>query len=287
MKKIFVWLLVIIVFQLSIYTYLDRILLVPAVSFTQNVVDKYQKNGITYSSSYDGLYVAHISKTGIKIFQSKAKNSKYSLKLASNESISYFTWLPDRDLALAGINKDRSYSTTIILKPINLQTQSKPVEPVIKGLKKYTRIVDVAFSSSTNVLYMHLSGPNGSRVYRVDANNIIRREAAVSRYIGKIDSLKNQDVLVFDNTMKNAVYVLKKGSVKRISPPSGQYALIGIDKVDNIYIGRLKNNSINEIMIGRINKKFSVLKKMPGKYKEDSLMVTYDGRIKLTSPKMI
>ncbi|MGE5417852.1 MAG: hypothetical protein ACM3UZ_14035 [Acidobacteriota bacterium] len=277
MKKLAQWLIVIIIFQLSIYTYADRVLLVPSVSFSQNLVETYQKTGATNLISYDGAYVARTSANGLDILKSQSNESKYHLDLNEKESITYFSWLPDRYVALVGINKEGKNTTTVILKPINLETGSQPEEPSIKGLPKQSRIADVTFSTATNVIYLCIKSHEKAMVYRVDANNNISK-VKTTQWIGKIGSLKSKDALVYDSTTKNKVYVRYKGAVKQVSPTDGQYALLGVDKSDTIYIGQLDpDGKVTSVLEGGMNEDFTVFKEMPKAYSVDSLVVTYDG----------
>ncbi|MGE5404936.1 MAG: hypothetical protein ACM3PP_08350 [Candidatus Saccharibacteria bacterium] len=280
MKKLAIWLTVIIIFQLSIYTFADQVLLVPSVSFSQNLVETYQKNGSTNLISYDGTYVARTTDSGVDILQANNNEVQYHLDLNEKESVTYFSWLPDRYVALVGINKEEKNTATVILKPINLETGSQPEEPSIKGLPKQARIADVTFSTATNVIYLNVKNHNKATVYRIDANNNIRK-VKTTQWIGKIDSLKSKDALVYDSTTKNRVYVRYKGSAKQVSPSDGQYALLGVDKSDTIYIGQLDaDGKVIAVLEGNMDGDFTVLKEMPQAYSVDSVVVTYDGDVR-------
>ena len=60
--------------------------------------------------------------------------------------------------------------------------------------------------------------------------------------IGRIANLKSEDALLYDSVNTGRVYLVDKDGKNWISPDDGsQYALIGTDKNDNIYIARLSS----------------------------------------------
>lgn len=275
--------LITIIFQAGIYFYLDRVILVPSVNFTQSSVKEEPKMQVDPQMvSTDQKYYAKLETNGVKFYTADNKLVK-EIPLQDLESVTYFTWVPDTDQALIGISSDTSRGTTVTLKPVNLETNSHPVEPKISGLPRGSRITDVAFSVQDNVTYILVKGKYNTSVYRTDANNNLRL-VNINSSIRRIASLQSKDMLLYDNKRNGAVYVYENFRKKRkiISPTGGRYALIGIDKDDNIYIGRLNGSGlISTILIGTINGDFTEYKTFNYPYPVASITVSYDGKLRL------
>lgn len=281
MRKLMFWFLAAILFQVSIYEYLDQVILAPAASFSQQAVGGEVKSGAPFLYSYDNAYYAQVTAQGVKIFSSKGNSLVKEISSKPKESFTYFSWLPERNLALVGISLEDFKGSSVTLESVNPENNSEAVTPKVVGLAKGAKIINVAFSTKTNVTYMLVRNGNETAIYRTDANNTLKKVNAGTSSIKRIATLKNQDILLYDNTEKGKVYVID-GNGRRIelSPVKGKYALIGVDKEDNIYIGSLNNHDlITTILAGKVHGGFKEFKKLDSSYPIDSINVTYDGRI--------
>lgn len=281
MKKLMFWFLAAILFQVSIYEYLDQVILAPAARFSQQTVGGEVKSGAPFLYSYDNAYYAQVTAQGVKIFSSKGNSLVKEISSKSKESFTYFSWLPERNLALVGISLDDFKGSSVTLESINPENNSEAVTPKVVGLAKGAKIISVAFSTQTNVTYMLVRDGNETAIYRTDANNTLKKVNAGTSSIKRIATLRNQDVLLYDNTERGKVYDIDGNGIRiELSPVNGKYALIGVDKEDNIYIGRLNNHElITTILVGKVHGGFKEFKKLDSSYPIDSINVTYDGRI--------
>ena len=107
--------------------------------------------------SKDQKYYAKLQTTGVKFFIADNILVK-EVPLQVEESVSYFSWVPDTHLALIGISSSTSRGTSVTLKPVNLDTNSRPQEPKISGLSGGSKIDAVAFSPQVNVTYILVKG---------------------------------------------------------------------------------------------------------------------------------
>ena len=179
-----------------------------------------------------------------------------------------------------------------------METDSHSIEPKIGGLAKGAEITDVAYSPDTNVIYIQVKSGDISAIYRTDANNILTRVSDTPSIIGRIANLKSEDALLYDSVNTGRVYLVDKKGKKWISPNDGsQYALIGTDENDNIYIARLSsakstgskvsNSSTpggrlaDMILVGGKDGDFRPLQQAGLPYLVDSITVADDGTIKL------
>ena len=95
------------------------------------------------------------------------------IDIGATEKLTYFSWLQDRDIALAGISKPGKKGTICTLEPLNMVTDSHSIAPTITGLSKDAEIADVAYSTDTNVIYIQVKSGDISTIYRTDANNVL------------------------------------------------------------------------------------------------------------------
>lgn len=206
---------------------------------------------------------------------------KQQFTLKQGERVSYFSWVPKTEIALVGITSNSARGATVTLKSINLETNSHPVEPKISGLPSGSKIVDAAFAPQVNVTYMLIKENNFNAIYRTDANNNLHL-LLYSASVQRIAALQSEDRLIYDNNPKGVIYALTKDVRKVLSPSIGQYALIGTDKDNNIYIGQLSGPGVvSTILKGTINGDFKKFKTLNFAYPVASITVNNDGKLRL------
>jgi hypothetical protein len=282
-NKLIKFILIIAITQAGIYFYLDRVVLVPSAKYSQQAITDVSKLPVDPEKvSTDQKYYAKLQTTGVK-FYTIDNTLKNELALKTGESVSYFSWVPDTDLALIGISRNTAHGTSVSLKSVNMETNSYPVEPKISGLASGSKITEVASSSQINVTYILIKSKITTLVYRTDANNNLRKVISHTA-VRRIASLQSVDMLLYDNKQDGKVYALSnKGKWKMISPKVGNYALIGSDKDDNIYIGRLNGSGvISSILKGDPKGNFAQYKSLDYLYPVTSVTVNYDGKLQLT-----
>ncbi|MDS1029474.1 hypothetical protein RDV78_03010 [Bacillota bacterium LX-D] len=282
-NKFFLWLFCALLIQVSVYLYLDRILFAPEMDFSQETISKESGSSASKNYSYNKDYYAQISEGSVK-FYTKNQKLVQEVKLRDKEQITYFSWLPQRNLALIGLSYETRGGTTVTLKPVNPELDSHPANPKIAGLGKGAQIVDVTYSTQTNVIYMLVKSGKNASVFRTDANNNLEQMDLSTTHIGRIDNLHNDDILLYDNTDTGQIHwVSRHGSSKIISPENGKFALLGVDEHDNIYIGKLaETEKISEIYIQKSNGFFVLYKKLDYAYPVDAVKITADGNVILS-----
>lgn len=287
MKRLIPWLLAALLFQLGIYFYLDRVLFVPAVAKidTTKVISSGEVG--VRRESFDGSYTAEVSKDWVKIYPAKGSEPVKEIAIGDTEKLTYFSWLPDRNIALAGISKPGASGVTCTLEPLNLITpDARPFKPSMEGLAKGAEIADVAFSPDINVVYIQVKSGNVSTIYRTDANNDLTEVGNTPAAIGRIANLKSEDALLYDSVNTGRVYLVDKSGRKQVSPADdNKYALLGADKNDNIYIARLSgganggDRTAEAILKGRKSQSLSPLNQSGLPYPVDSIKVSFDGEL--------
>jgi hypothetical protein len=293
-KKLLPWLCGVIIFQLCIYLYLDHMLAPAVARYTMKQVDSGSvTTAVQQSFSYDGSFRADISKDAVQIYSTSDSVLRKEIVIGATDKLTYFSWLQDRNIALAGISQPGKLGTICTLDPLNLVTDSQSIKPTITGLSKDAEIADVAYSPDTNVVYIQVKSGVLSTIYRTDANNTLTKVDNTPSNIGRIANLKSEDALLYDSVNTGRIYLADKKGKQWISPQDGsEYALIGTDKNDNIYIARLSSAQdpgstsgsrlADMILVGAMNEAFTPLQQSGLPAPVNSITVTYDGTIKLT-----
>ncbi|MBZ4654196.1 MAG: hypothetical protein JG781_1535 [Peptococcaceae bacterium] len=278
MRKIIYYVLAVIVFQLAIYQYLEAVVFAPTVSFSQQAVISGNSTKTTLSSSENTAF-ALVSGKEVKI----VTNDGFVKEVLLNEEgvVTYFNLFEEKNLALFGLTPEEKPGTSMIFQGFNLQNRDKPVTWEVDSLSKGTKITEVAFSGPANVLHVLMQSGNYMTVYRSDTGNRLRRVDVKTSQIRRIAGLSKQDILVFDSASKGAVYTLNnKGQIKQIQMGKGSYALIGVDREDKIYLGKLVDGElVSSILVGEFNGKFNEVRKLASPVPISFVKVGEDGRV--------
>lgn len=253
-----------ILLQGGIYYYLDQYMFAPTAEFTVagEVNDKNfpdVKDGHKYIS-YDHQYMAVITEDSLDIYKAGDKTPNHiDLK---GRHISYFDWIPDRNLAIMGLyggKKDQ-----VIMARFDPSDPDHEVDTAIEDAPANSKIVDVAYSEATNVVYMKLKvSENAYRIYRTDANYDTRRVYMQASNIGRIAVFYDEDRFFYDNVRTGDVFMFNgtEGGWRVINP-SGRYRLIGVDKDKNIYIAKVdKDDNALSVLEGKLGVGFTTMYK--------------------------
>jgi hypothetical protein len=250
-----------LLFQGSIYLYLDRVLLAPISTF--QVSDAVEAHAATAGKAYyshDRRYMAIVKSGLVEIYGMPGNTLVRSMELGKRQ-VSYFKWLEDRNLALMGLyDTDASGHNSVVLTQVNPLNDGHELSTPLGNLPRESKITEVAYSTATNVIYMQVqiaSSPDVYRIYRTDANQDVRRVYFNNSNVGRIGILYDQDSLIYDNLDDGTVMVRHgDGSWKVISPASGKYRLIGVDVKNRIHIAKLNSeglaNAVLKVDVGGV-----------------------------------
>lgn len=236
--------------QAGVYIYLDQVLFAPTSDFqiggtTQQEAmgDGTETNGRSFYS-YDKRFMATILDDQVTIYEAGKKNDPQRINL-HGRNVSFFEWLPDRNLAIFATygrdNKTGEYG--VYIAQYNPIYPDRELDTPIEDAPADSKIVDVAYSTATNVVYMKLEvGEDRYRIYRTDANYDTRRIHVQAENIGRIAVFYDSDTFFYDNLRTGVVYILDgaTSSWREISP-SGNFRLIGLDGQE-IYIAEMNRD---------------------------------------------
>ena len=205
--------------------------------------DGTETNGRSFYS-YDKRFMATILDDKVTIYEAGKKNDPQRINL-HGRNVSFFEWLPDRNLAIFATygrdNKTGEYG--VYIAQYNPIYPDRELDTPIEDAPADSKIVDVAYSTATNVVYMKLEvGEDRYRIYRTDANYDTRRIHVQAENIGRIAVFYDSDTFFYDNLKTGVVYMLDgaTSSWREISP-SGNFRLIGLDGQE-IYIAEMNRD---------------------------------------------
>ncbi len=248
------------------YYYLDQVYLAPTADFTtlgDKEPPKDLKKAFDYVNvtsgkkyySHDGAYMAVVDSHSVKIYKANEKNSEINIALRGKD-VSFFEWMPDRNLALLGLYE----GSTVTLEQFNPENPDHKTDTDIERLPSGSKIVDLAYSTATNVIYMKVEiEPKRARVYRTDANYDTRRIYVQAENIGRLAVFYDEDKFFYDNLRNGEVYMYddSNGGWRAINP-SGAYRLIGVDREKNIYIAAVdKDGKATSVSKGKLGVGFA------------------------------
>lgn len=257
-SKIMGYFLLGILIQGGIYYYLDQVYFAPTTNFElvgateKDTSGKFPEvgDGKKYYS-FDHKYMAVVKQDSVKIYTA-GKSTAITVDL-KGRGISFFEWMPDRDLAIMGLYSDEKRS--VWLAQFNPESPDHEVDTEIQDLPRASRLVDAAYSTATNVVYMKVKvDSNAYRIYRTDANYDTRRVYMQASDIGRIAVFYDEDRFFYDNVHTGDVFMFNgtEGGWRVINPP-GRYRLVGVDTNKDLYIANVnKEDKVLSISKGRL-----------------------------------
>lgn len=241
--------------QAGAYLYLDQVLFSttaeynvsevqkPAAAGDRSAYDEVRLRGKAYYS-YDNAYMADVSDDAVTIYRADDLDTPQRVDL-KDQGVSFFEWMPDRNLALMALYPIhwRGGQWDVTLARYNPEGTVHESDAPIEDLPRNSKIVDVAYSTATNAVYMKMQVGSGLyRIYRTDANYDTRRIYVQTASIGKIAVFYDEDRFFYDDTERGLMYTFDgdTSSWRIISPP-GMFRLVGVSQDKTIYAARVNS----------------------------------------------
>lgn len=276
--------------QGGIYWYLDGVKFAPDSDFyvtgtsaadrmtsAEDMFGEVTGAGTRYYS-YNREYMAMVTPTSVTIYHSQDKNDIQKIDLKGRE-VSFFEWLPDRNLVLMALyTPDARGTDDIIIAQYNPLNPEHELDTPIEGVPAGSKVTAMAYSTATNAVYMKVKVAEGRyRIYRTDANYDTRRIYVQAENIGHIGVFYDRDVFFYDDADEGVMYAFNgsDSSWRTISPP-GFFRLVGVDGEKNIYAVRLnKNKQVEELYIGKLGVGFESVGKVTTPLTMEQVTMTF------------
>ena len=214
--------------QAGAYVYMDRVLFAPLSSGDYDMSDVKDKVAEQAEKEGKKLY----AKVSVKGKAYYSHDYKYMADVTA-ESVTIYK---AEDLGHPQI-------VDLTLARYNPEGTTHESDAPIRDLPRNAKIVDVAYSTATNAVYMKMEVGKGLyRIYRTDANYDTRRIYVQTSHIGKMAVYYDADRLFYDDSQKGIMYTFNgdDSSWRVISPP-GAYRLVGLGDDKTIYAAKINS----------------------------------------------
>lgn len=262
LRKIYGWIIASVLLQTIILVYFNYVYIPNRGAFraTMYEVETAAVNDRSYKLpdgasdikvSFDGLYVAYRTSSGIEIADIDRRKTlkKFS---AGNGEISYYRWLPDREMLIYSVKEPDGKSGSVRLSTYDIGPELDRSYPDIKGLPKDSSIVDIELSPLTNIVYpLVKTSDTRARIYQFDIMDTLR-------LMLKTDLSTTIKETMYSN---NLIYQVPGGQIRIRNGKSGRTTgvplkeaglLLAVDDNDYIYAGSQdKNGKLTAIYYGK------------------------------------
>lgn len=297
--KILIWTFIALLIQHGIFLYIENIYLDTEVDITAKKVEEEPVKEVKEENqneiilpenvenilvSSDGNYVAYTKNNELKVFDN-TKKQENKFKCETKGIIESYSWLNDEDLMLViqRVEEDDG----VYFEPVSYDIKKNEARELVDfNYNKMRipvndeddRIENIAFSTSTHSLYIKIRKANGlCDLYYSNVMNQINR-VRHNKEIGNI---------VVPSTNTNAVMEMGDNSTILNEPgyinipDVDMSCLLGIDKDDNIYFGKVENGLIASIYYTNFNGEENEWNtfEFNGSVERDKIFVSYDGKI--------
>jgi len=294
-KKIINWILLSVFFQVAVLCYFNYFYLnrrgEAVATLVSNINGEKPKKVQTIDVpqdakeikvSYDNTYISYMQGGKLEILDIKDKKTVKSISLKSDQ-ISYYRWLPDRNMVIYGIKAPDSEAGRVQVITYNVDSDVEHAYPKITNIPKKSSIDEIELSPLTNVVYAKISTGNSSaKIYRYN----VMSELSFVMNISDKSIFKG---FMYDNKLayrdeKNRLYMWDglKSSSKQLQY-TGELDLLGLSGLnDEIYVSVLdKDKKVKELLYGTYDKQISSWNKIEISTPVDSgdLFLTPEGDV--------
>lgn len=247
-SKLYKWILLAIMFQFCVLLYINNVFLNTDV--TVNVTNvgiktgdyKVPEDAQNIKMSFNGRFIAYLI-DGVLHIKNVDNNSDQKIAGLNSDKITYFRWLPDRDMVLFSSDTKDGKNGVVQISTYEADSKTKRDLPDISDLTSKSKVVDIELSPLTNVVYAQIkTSDTKSKIVRF---NVMSQYAHVMNLgadaIIKECSYVNK--LVYQNPGES-VYIYDGINVtrKKVAIDATNVRVLGIDLNDTLYVGILNSS---------------------------------------------
>jgi len=248
-SKLYKWILLAIIFQFCILIYINNVILNTAATVSVTNVDvktklatgdfKVPEDAQSVSLSFNAKFGAYLQDGVLHIINTDNNKDK---KVAGEgkDKITYFRWLPDRDMVIFSSDTKDGKNGTIQLSTYEADSETARDYPEISDLASKSQVMDIELSPYTNVVYAKIkTSKTKSKIVRFNimsqyahimdlgADAIVRECIYVNKFVYQN---KGESIYIYDgiNRIKNKIPI-----------DAANVRVLDIDLNDTLYIGIL------------------------------------------------
>lgn len=248
--KWYKWILLAVIFQFCVLLYINNIFLNAdaTVSVTNAGVKKETTTGNfkvpeaaqNISMSYNAKFGAYLLDGVLHIKNVDNGNDKKVAGLGKDK-ITYFKWLPDRDMVIFSSDTKDGEKGTIQMSSYEADSETARDYPEVSGLSSKSQVMDIELSPLTNVVY--------ARIKTSDTKSKIIQFNVMGQYAHLMNLGSNAIIkeclyvnkLVYQNEGE-AVYIYDGKNKNKVPIDSDKVRILDIDLDDTLYIGILDSS---------------------------------------------
>ncbi|WP_411683025.1 hypothetical protein [Clostridium thailandense] len=298
-KRLIIWSLIPIILELIGLLYFNNFYLNDETTFNTKKVDlaskkspnkinaKIPENAENIAVSYNGNYISYCEDGVLNVIDTSNNKSK-EIKIDDGK-LSYYKWLPDKDIILIG-EKYINYSGDSYLKfesynakkdEKSFLSDEKNKEMKISLSDEKYEVLDIAVSTATNVTYIKV-GKEGakSRLYRINVMAQVEETKYLECKLGKIAAQNKEDRIIYEDMTYNRIRAVGMKNPIATGENATHY-LLNTDSEDRIYIGNGTNGKIKKIFIINLKSSKENVKTitLPQMVDKSNIYIGRDGKV--------
>lgn len=299
-KKLIIWALIPVSLELCAFTYVDKFYLsqdnnVKIVKVENKKAEAPKLKNVDISEkaknikvSYDGRYVCYEEAENLKLLDFNT-GEVTNIEKDKNNSISYHTWLPDRN-RLYIAEKVISGKQGALIKMYSYDVDKKEKyewvdnhqnKTEIELQSKQSEVKEIANSTLSGLSYIKIQNTNNScSVYRVNVMTQLEKMKLKSTLIGKIGVTPTDDRFIYEDEKQNRLNIEGYSSSKK---PLNNLLYLGVDYDNTIYLGVKQEEKVSEVLYGSVDTpidKWTKIK-LDKVTSKDQIHVTLNGEVYL------
>jgi hypothetical protein len=253
------WILLAIIFQFGVLLYMNNVFLRAdvEVSVSQNSTVKPKPvtgdfkvpaDAQMSSMSYNAKFGAYLQNGELHIYDVD-KNKNNTVAGTGQDKITYFRWLPDRDMVIYSSDTKDGQKGTVQVSTYEADSETARDYPELSGLPTKSQVKDIELSPYTNMVYAKVqTSDTRARIIRFNVMGQYARVMTVSSSV-VIKECTYTNKLVYQEEGQ-PIYLhdgIKKSNSK-VPIDIGKAVVLGIDLNDTLYIGALdEGGNVTEI----------------------------------------
>lgn len=292
--RIYKWIIISVALQLIMLSYFNFIYLPGRSNIKATFFEDGSKTDISVvlpnnasdiKVSFDGAFAGYIDGGNLEIIELR-KGKKIKTIAPDTEELSYYRWLPDRNMVIYALCDSKGSSAEVNINTFELDLEMERSYPPIKKLPAGSRVHDLELSPLTNIVYVKVNtSETKSRIYKF---NIMDNLSFIDTMASDVEikALNYSDSLTYAEGSKLRIRNGISGALSTFSFES-KIVLLAIDSKDNIYAGELnEEGKVVRIRFGKTedfkDKNWEVVELERPLFSRE-ISVTPDGSIYATS----
>ncbi|WP_160670158.1 hypothetical protein [Clostridium sp. C8-1-8] len=297
MKKLrtfLIWTVIALLIENGVFLYFEKVYLVQGSSIKAEKVEKKKASDMkdvsipseakSVKMSHDGSYVSYLEDGVLKIGD-RTKGTVKTVEVADYMSVNYTKWVTDGNfLIIAEKTKDSKkpyigfYKYDAVRDDKTELTDLDLHKDIINLSSSKDNIEDMAFATSSNVMYFKLGKPAGKcDIYKI---NVMAQMEKVKANLQGIDTIEVDPV--------NANLIYEQSGMVKINTGSKQTRIKNLSEGNvlghsdsSVFIAKGKSDSVSEIVYGDVEKPASSWQiiNIDNKTSVKNIFLTSGGRI--------